>query len=165
MFYGSPEEQEQAALKVIEKHRTAAGLCVKCKPVIEQFDGKMYNIRLERAFHEREELTRVYSELCGKNIDIYCCIGHSYERIQLANLPQAEAFTGNKRINSAAIIGALNNCREEHLKRAYEAENALKQIDNTLRRMEELKQQVNKLRDSIPYEIRDIYDLNLYVRR
>lgn len=71
----------------------------------------------------------------------------------------------NKRLQADLLVESCNEQREKYLKKAYELEQQLIYIDLYKKRFEELKREVEKLNNSIPYEFKSIYELNYNLRR
>lgn len=162
-FYGTRGDQDKAIAERIAAHREAAEMTVKCKPIIQHFNSKCYNCRLDKAL---KDAGRVYAKKYEKYIEIYCYTGaHGYScNFTLARLPIDKFTTDGKRINAGAVIDELNDRRADHLKRAAEIEEAAAHIDETLVRMDAAKRVIDGIRESLPYAVRDIYNLNVYTR-
>lgn len=148
---------------IINEYREAAALTRQIIPVIKQFDNKCFNKRLQNAIQEKTK-SRVY---CGKRYTIFeiYIYNSSYNQITICNIKQADAFTDGKRINAAAIIEGLNEKYQDLLKRAYDLENELQQVELYAAALESLKNQIEKITSNISYQIRDNFDLNYRVTK
>ena len=148
---------------LISEYREAAALTRQIIPVIKTFDNKCYNVRLEKAIQEKTK-ARVY---CNKRYTIFeiYIYNNTYNQITLCNIQQADAFTDGKRINAAAIIEGLNKKYQELLKRAYDLENELHQVELYAAALESLKDQIEKITRNMSYQIKDNFDLNYRVTR
>lgn len=148
---------------IINEYREAAALTRQIIPVIKSFDNKCFNKRLQNAIQEKTK-SRIY---CGKRYTIFeiYIYNSSYSQISICNIKQDDAFTDGKRINAAAIIEGLNEKYQDLLKRAFELENELQQVELYAAALESLKNQIEKITRSIPYQIKDNFDLNYRVTK
>lgn len=70
MYYYKKEDQDAAARAYIKAYRDAAALYPKIKKVIQSFDKKVFNKRLETAL-QNETGARVYIENRPNMIDVH----------------------------------------------------------------------------------------------
>ena len=147
----------------INEYREAAALTRQIIPVIKSFDNKCFNKRLQNAIQEKTK-SRVY---CGKRYSIFeiYIYNSSYNQITICNIKQADAFTDGKRINAAAIIEGLNIKYQDLLKKAFDLENELQQVELYAAALESLKNQIEKITSKMSYQIKDNFDLNYRVTR
>ena len=107
-FYGSIEDANKAAQTRANAYRNAAGYINTVAQIIRQFDGKVYNCRLDKALKEATE-GRVF---CNRNqylFEIYTYPESHYSfHIGLANI-KAEDLTEGKRIPADKIIKTVCN--------------------------------------------------------
>lgn len=158
------EEQDKRIAEKIEYYRECASLFPTVKRVIEQFDGKVYNVKLERALQEATGTKRIHAEKrCnGSYFAIYYY--KDYQRgSDLARMKAEKALSDGKRINAAAIIENMREMREDKLKTAAEIERNLCRVDEVKEQIETIRKAVNSLMDSLPWEIRDTYKLNAHL--
>ena len=148
---------------IITEYREAAKLTRQIIPIIEKFNSKVYNKRLQTALQDITK-QRIY---CEKNqyffrIYIYNSV---YQQITLAQTKTAEALPDTKRIDAAVIIETLNKKYSDLLSDAYELEKHLSQVEYYKSQLEYYKNKVDQLTASIPSQIKDNFDLNYRVRR
>lgn len=159
-FYND-ETRRAGCLKTAEAHRNAAQLFPAIRKTLEQFDGKVFNCRLEKALQEATGC-RVYAKKSKYSIDIYTYIsdyrGNSW--YTLARLKNEDLKDG-KRIPAAAFISSAREYREKHLQEAAELEAAPDTVPEMAEHIRYFIAQANKLVDSIPYVIRDMYGLSI----
>ena len=148
---------------IIKEYREAAALTRQIIPVIQKYNNKCFNKRLQESL-QAETKSRVY---CGKRysfFEIYIYHGHSNQQITLCYIPVEKAFTDGKRINAAAIVESINKKYSDLLSEAYELENKLPLIDQYKKELEYLKQQIDNITATIPNQIQDACRLYYRVR-
>lgn len=148
---------------IIQEYRNAAALTRQIIPVIKNFDNKCFNIRLQNAIQEKTQ-ARVYCQKRYTIFEIYI-YNNTYNQITLCNIQQADAFSDGKRINAAAIIEGLNEKYQDLLKRAYDLENELQQVELYAAALESLKDQIEKIEKNLSYQIRDNFHLNYRITK
>lgn len=149
------DRNEQKALDVAADYRDMAALCTSIKPILQTFDGKCYNCKLKKAL---QEVGRIY---CNKNryIEIFSWTERTRIYATLAAAPLDEALQDGKRLNAAALIADCNLQREKYLKKSYAIEAFLPHVDEYMERFAALKRAVDALRNEVPREHQEIYDL------
>lgn len=138
------------------------GLTLKLIPAIKetvaQFDGKIFNVRLERALKEisnREPLIFISSCEERKYLDVYF---DSYNDFTLVNIID---LLNGKRINATAInskideVSAALREEAEMLSRAVDGE-----VDAVLEEIERIKAEWRRLQNSIPTRVKDIWEID-----
>lgn len=148
---------------IINEYRDAAALTRQLIPIIKKFDHKVYNKRLQTALQDGTK-KRIY---CEKNNYIFRIYVYDsiYNQITLSHLKVEEALPDGKRLEAAVIIESINNKYSELLSDAYELEKHLPQVDLYKSQLEYYKNKVEQLTASIPYQIKDIFDLHYRVRK
>lgn len=158
MRYYSKAERETALKAAINKRRDAAALCIKIKPILQAFDEKVYNVKLERAL---KEAGRMYIEKRGANnrkIYINACVNNEWITLAGYDLPE------NKRINANEFINSANAYRESLLKEAAEIEAQAAHVETYAAQIETLKKALDGVVSPLNYTIREIYGLNYHIR-
>lgn len=160
-YYHSTEDQKKDLDSRIESYRRVAGYTPAIVKILKQFDGKVFNCRLDKAIREAtDNEIGVY-----KRYGFIYISGHymsNYHEITLAAFKEDELQ--NKRINAEKIIEQVITAREELLKKAYSVETYAAQADNI---REYVKQSIEKLESicrALPDDIRDIYNIPYYIR-
>lgn len=171
MFIGSMEQKKENIKKQIEAFRTASKQIGKIKKVVQEFDGKIYNCRFDKAISElsdKEAGLRFYTQDYYTTFAIQCSTSQFYSPVALLETyrpvkGQAKdkciCFDENKRIKADKMIELLNNRYAEILKKAQELENALSNIDATLNQLEQIKHTYKLVADGLPYQIRDTFGI------
>ena len=172
MYYGN-EEQKQAALQhEIDSRREAAAAFPHLRKVLESFDGKVFNCRLEKALREDGNLWIVelkHGGYCGDLLQIRFCHRrgemplYDWHYLLSANLGSATDKNpkwDGKRLPAALLIDAAAEQRAYLLKEAAAIEEARERVPQLTQQMEYLKAQFRALADSIPYTVARICNLN-----
>lgn len=161
MIYGSTELREKEAQKKIDIYRELATFYPAIVPIIKKFDGKVYNKR----FSEALRAAGAYSEKRNNNIYIYGNVQNCgiWSRI-LARVSLDDCVDG-KRINADLLIKDAADTRAGFLRRAYEIETALDKMDIVAAQIKQLDKQLKAILAPIPYEIQDIYGVNVRITR
>lgn len=160
MRYNTYEDKETAAKRLAEDHREAARLFAEIRPVIESFDGKVFNCRFEKALQDhtgRRVFCRKENE---KWIIIYYYSKNFNQYMTIAGL-KTEDLTEGKRINAARFLESGRERYTEHLQKAASLEEAITTAPEIKKQIAELIKMINTLSAKIDsYEARDIFDLN-----
>lgn len=162
-FYGNIEEANKEAIQRATNYRTAAGRINTVAEIVRQFDGKVYNCRLEKALKEATE-NKVF---CSKNdyrLEIYTYPdkGYSYH-ITLAGI-KADDLKEGKRIPAEKIIESLKEHREDLLRKAYEIESNIDQMQQVKAYIQQTKEKLEVYCRSFNNDLRDIYGIPYCVR-
>lgn len=162
-FYGDIEAANKEAQQRAVAYRTATNLIPAITKVVKDFDGKVYNCRLEKALKAATD-NEVF---CSKNdycLEIYTYQRHGYShRIALAYV-KAEDLTEGKRIPAEKIIESLKDHRENLLKRAYDIDTNMDQMPQVKEYIRQTKEKLEAFCRSFPDDLRDIYGLPYCVR-
>jgi len=161
MFYGTNEERIKHIESKIKDLRAIATIYPDVKAVINDFDGKVYNKRFIDALEIKlKDKAHVYAKKEASHIRIEARIldNIKYDFHTIINV-LIEDLTDGKRINAAKFIEALTSRREKFLKEAADLESSLTTIDGLKNQLESLINTYRNIYDSIPYEIRDTWNL------
>ena len=157
MYYYKKEDQDAAARAYIKAYRDAAALYPKIKKVIQSFDKKVFNKRLETALQEGTG-ARVFVENRPNLIDIHVYGPHS-NWITLATLSKDD-FIDGKRIDAGKLIESLTNHRNTLLQTAARYEKQIEEIDQIKIQIKQIKKLLNDVLEPYDYTMRDIYGIN-----
>lgn len=157
MYYYKKEDQDAAARAYIKAYREAAALYPKIKKVIQSFDKKVFNKRLETALQEGTG-ARVFVENRPNLIDIHVYGPHS-NWITLAIL-QKDDFVDGKRINAEKLIESLTDHRNTLLQTAARYEEQIEQIDQVKEQLKQIDKLIKDVLAPYDYTMRDIYGIN-----
>ena len=174
---------ERLTRQHIKQLRRASELCDKVIEVAKKFDGKVLNVRFEKAMEEATKQSVHYSsnyimENYYENFRISwfcddrsvpdmngCSCSYintnSFELCNGYNYTEETSPIINKRIVAANLIPELQKQKEYFLTEADTIENGITKVDEWKERASELVEQINKLHDEIPYEIKDYYGLDI----
>lgn len=161
IYYRSTEERQKDLNNRIESYRQAAAHVPQIIKTLKQFDGKVYNCRLDKALREvTNGKVGVYNQYGF--ISIYACYTTNYHHINFATFRLEDLE--NKRINAEKLIEQVKAARESLLDKAYKVETYSEQADNI---REYVKQSIEKLESickSLPDDIREIYNIPYTIR-
>ena len=161
IYYRSTEERQKDLNNRIESYRQAAAQAPAIIKIIRQFDGKVYNCRLDKALKEATNgKVGVYNQYGF--ISIYACYTTNYHHINFATFRLEDLE--NKRINAEKLIEQVKAARENLLDKAYKVETYSEQADNI---REYVKQSIEKLESickSLPDDIREVYNIPYTIR-
>lgn len=158
MYYYKKEDQDAAARAYIKAYRDAADLYPKIKKVIQSFDKKVFNKRLETAL-QNETGARVFVENRPNMIDVHVYGGPRSTWITLAIL-QKDDFVDGKRIDAGKLIESLTDHRNTLLKTAARYEKQIEEIDQIKIQIKQIKKLLNDVLEPYDYTMRDIYGIN-----
>ena len=162
-FYGNIEDANKAANERIEDYRTAAGYIPAVTRVIKDFDGKVYNCRLEKALRAATD-NRVTVNKNDYSLTIYTYPRNNYSfHITLASIP-AKDLTDGKRIPADKITESLQAHRESILKDAYQIESNMEYMDQVRQYIKETKDKLETYCRSFGNDLRDLYGLPYCIR-
>ena len=162
-FYGSIEEANKEARNRANDYRTAAGYIPEITKIIKDFDGKVYNCRLDKALQAATN-NRVFVSKTEYNFSIYTYPRNHYSfHITLACIP-ADALTDGKRIPADKIIESFKEHRETVLKNAFEIESNIDQMEQVRAYISQTKEKLEAYCRSFNNDLRDIYGLPYCVR-
>ena len=157
MNYYNKEEQEKAARATIDDYRGTAALFSAVKPVIYQFDEKMYNKRFTDALKAALPDIGIYSEKRYNHIEINACLpGGKWHCIAKQDIKEEV----RPRINADVMIEDAASRRADFLKRSSDIEKSLDKIDGVKHQIETLKTALDGITGALSCEIKDIFGLN-----
>lgn len=158
MYYGcTREEQDNAVKALIDCYRGAAALYPQIKKVVQEFDGKVFNKRLQTALQDGTG-ARVFVENRPNMIDVHI-YGPNSNWITLGIL-QKDDMPDGKRINAEKLIVSLTDHRNALLQTAARYEQQIEQIDQVKEQLKQIEKQLKAVLEPYDYTIRDIYGIN-----
>lgn len=158
MYGYTKNEQDNAVQSYIDAYRKAAALYPAIKKVIQNFDKKVFNKRLETALQEGTG-ARVFVENRPNMIDVHVYGGPRSTWITLAIL-QKEDFVDGKRIDAGKLIESLTDHRNTLLQTAARYEKQIEEIDQIKIQIKQIKKLLNDVLEPYDYTMRDIYGIN-----
>ena len=115
MYWGSREEQDKRVKTEVAARREAAAAFPFIRPVLQQFNGKVYNCRFEKALQEAAEGKapgRVYARKDDYwvTVNYYPSTGHvgTAYGLTLCQM-KTEALIDGKRLDGKALDDSLRN--------------------------------------------------------
>lgn len=159
MYYYKKEDQDAAARAYIKAYREAAALYPELKKVIQSFDRKVFNRRLETALQEWTG-ARVYIENRPNMIDVHIFGGPHSNWITLATLSKDD-FIDGKRINAEKLIESLTENRNRLLQTAARYEKQIEEIEQVKIQIKQIKKLLNDVLEPYDYTMRDLYGINI----
>lgn len=148
------EEQKEAIQARADVYRNAAALFPALRKTIEAFDGKIYNCRLEKALRESTG-AHIIAEKRYKWLEISVYMRGFPNQIMLAQI-ELEQLIDGKRIPAALLIESAREKRTARLQQAAALERSIETADQAREQMLQLAEMIKQIRESIPYETRDI---------
>lgn len=156
--------QENLIQLDIDNIDRAIGLINELKKVVKKFDGKVYNVRFDRAVRES-----VGAFVQRQRYEHFPCIAivwypennfidNQFSRNREYYLLHGAELDG-KRINATKTIELLENRAEELEEHKTDLYEGISKIEETLDKYNEIKKQLKELSDEVPYEILDYYDI------
>lgn len=158
----------------INQYRAAANTYPVLREILTRFDGKVLNVKLQKALNEADKENRYYVDLrrnanYGDLLEI--CVHTKFDTSYVAdccvvdiNLKKTGKWDG-KRIPSAAILENARERREEKLRKAAELEAVTyARIDEIKTQMLQIQKMVDTIRSEIPYEARQICNLDYHLK-
>lgn len=166
MIYNESERIKELQSEV-SALRQAARQIAKVKKVVAEFDGKVYNCRLDNAIGalSDDNYRLVMYAAYGSYIYIDCRVQSENKSVTLMYLrkPQTgtetDYFTDKKRVKAAEIIESLNNKYSELMKEAAEIERTIESIDVSIQQIKQLKSMINGIINAMPTKVVDVYGL------
>ncbi|MBO6298758.1 MAG: hypothetical protein J6N53_07915 [Lachnospiraceae bacterium] len=159
MRYGyTRQEQDKAAAEIITGYREAAALFPILRQTAEAWDGKVYNKRFTEALNAATG-QRIFSQVYGETIHFYLYGKHNHQHTIMSI--KKSALMDGKRLDAKTLIDDARSRREEFLRRAADIENAGQKVDTVKEQIETLKNMLRVLGDSLPYEAREIWGVNI----
>lgn len=159
MRYYTREDAEKATRERIKELRTYAGLIPTIKKVFQDFNGKVYNCRVDKAI---QAATGEYikGDKRSETIDFY-----TYNHGNCFTLARMSIkdMTDGKRINAAQVCESLNENRARLLEEAANLERQLDTIGETLKQFEQLKKVWEKIAGGLEWAIIDNYGIKRYL--
>lgn len=158
-FYND-ETRRAGCEKTAEAHRTSASLFPIIRKVFEQFDGKVFNCRLEKALRDATE-RRIFVIKRELYIEVYMYLD-DYRGNSVYNLAfvKCDTLKDGKRISAAAFIDSARSYRENHLREAAQMDAAPETAPELVKQIEYFVAQANKLIDSMPYSVQEMYHVS-----
>lgn len=182
MNYYSREDADNLIKLEIAQYKRAIELVEQLKPVVEKFDGKVFNKRFEDAIEKETceafsvgttntftsyfEMKWYNGRDCVQSVE-KDCYGYSswnYLRsnaLDLVGVPircnVKDVLNENKRINAKAMIEHLDKSAEYFRGKIEELTDGLNKVDAWVEKIRELKKQINELYHEVPSQFRDYY--------
>lgn len=175
------EERQTALRKKAAWFRQAANMATRLKPVIQSFDGIIYNCRFDDAIkqlsdddytlwvdHRNGFFAIDYMTRHCYRSETYLMQGYDYiasnktDHTGSGYKSQWKFFSDNKRIDAAKMIQSLNDFRADLLHQAYELEKTAEELPETLAHIAMLRDSLEKISRSIPISAIDIVGVAKY---
>lgn len=155
----STDSRRQSALDLIQDYRDIADLCAAVKSIIQAFDGKIYNCRVERAL---QELGNIHCEK-KRYLAIYTWTKRKRLYVTLCSAPLEDALQDGKRLNADALLEDCNLQRAKYLQKAYDIVACLPHVEEYRERFSALERAFDALRNEIPRDVQEIFHLSYHL--
>ena len=184
MNYYSREDADNLIKLEIKQYTRAIELIEQIKPIVEKFDGKVFNKRFENAIEKETgesfsvnlvDWGMMYSRFeidwYNQNRSIQSVekdsFGYSHwnylsqSDFDLVGYPRTceavDVLNADKRINGTALLEKLDESVEYFKKKIEELADGLNKVDVWVEKIKELKKQINDLYHEVPSQFRDYY--------
>ncbi len=147
----------------IKDLREIAGIIPALCKVFREFDGKVYNVRFDRAINDVSE-RRIFVDKRSYTIDLYTYLKSSPGNITTIAQFKREDMMDGKRIPADKVIESARSYREKYLQEAYYLESNKEQLYQAREYIRQAVDNLNKYMDSIPYVARELYKIPYQVR-
>ncbi len=161
MRFYTRSEQDKEADSLIKAYRDAAGLLPIIRKVLVQFDGKVFNCRLEKALQEASG-QYIHAKMEYKNLRLYTY--YRWQYITLAECPISEMKDG-KRINADKLIESATERRTGLLQTAADIERTKARADEINAQIAQIEKLLDSVTANICSEAKSIYGLYARVTR
>lgn len=159
--YYDEESRRNGCKKTAAAHRSAADLFPVIRKVFEQFDGKVYNCRFEKALQEAAPDNRVYVHKREYAIEVYTYQNdYRGDSIYMLAYVSTKDLKDGKRIPADKLIESARECRESHLKDAAVLDSAPETAPEMVKQINYFLNQANKIIESLPYDIQEMYHIS-----
>lgn len=146
----------------IKELREIAGIIPTLCKVFREFDGKVYNVRFDRAINDVSD-RRIFVDKRSYTIDLYTFLKSSPGNITtIAQFKRKDMKDGN-RIPADKVVESARSYREEYLQEAYYLESNKEQLYQAREYIRQSVDNLNKYLDSIPCVARELYKIPHYV--
>lgn len=162
-YYHDIEEAHEAARNRAQDYRSATYLIPTVIKILNQFDNKVYNCRLEKALKEATN-NRVFCDKSQYSLQIYTYPEGSYSHhITLASV-KTEDLPEGKRIPADKLIESTHSYREKYLALAFDIESNINQMAQVTAYIEQTKNKLEAFCRSFNTDLRDIYNIPYCIR-
>ena len=160
MGYYTREDQDKAIKAYIDDLQEAVNLFTAVRDVVQEFDGKVFNCRFEKALQDKSE-RRIYAKKEHSRINIY--IYTTPDIYTLASV-QIKDMKDGKRINADLFLESARQYRDERLKEISEARKAAENIDQIKSQIKQLENAIYAITGTVKsYRVKEIYGLNVRI--
>lgn len=154
------EAQDKNARRTISIYRNMASAYPAVEKVGKSFDGKILNIRFERALSEATGL-RVRVRKFETYVDIGAlCDCVTYPLAKIKNKDMADG----KRINAETLAQSALKLRNWYLKESAEIEDVMQNLDEYKEQINRAIEAINAIVEPLNGTAREIYGLNAFGR-
>lgn len=172
MSFYTEEDAIKATEKDIAAYEEANAILPAVRKVVREFDGKVFNCRLEKALkeldprlvvftHYETTIEIAYRPSCGNNNWVTLFSG---SKPSCRYYSEKNSFlTPEKRIDAAKALELMEVKRAERLKEITEYKIFLEHYAETKRQLSMLKKQIDTITSNIPYKMRDYFRMNYRV--
>lgn len=154
------EDQDTAAKTIAAHYRKTADLFPIFQKVFRQFDGKVYNCRLEKALQEATgKYIHTEWNYSGSVLHIEYYSNVMGRSLYLASLDKKDMADG-KRLNAEKLIESAKDRSEDFRRRAEALDATADKVDDIRQQVKAAEKLIRGLIGSLPCEALDIWNLN-----
>ena len=166
---------DNLAALTVKNYRKNAKIADEVMRIITEFDGKVFNKKLESALSERIgrtffvkyekdygrfEITLMYENRSVQSGE-YSCVYQYEDSATLISSWDGSCIDNDKRIHADAINKKIADKKDEYLQRADRIEAGTSRIEEWTKRREAIANEWEELYKEIPSEIRAYYSINM----
>jgi len=156
----SREDQDTAAKTIAAHYREIANLFPIFRKVFQQFDGKVYNCRFEKALQEATgKYIRTEWNYSGSVLHIECYSSVMGRSLYLASLDKKD-MTDGKRLNAEKLTESAKDRSDDFRRRAEALDATAGKVDDIRQQVKAAEKLIRGLIDSLPCEALDVWNLN-----
>jgi len=159
MFFGTNEDRKNRIQKMIDAKKAMLPCFPLVKKIIQDFDGKCYNCKLDKAIEEAAKAANMNIYAGVERNSIYIRAYYDHESKYLFYFHKDDLKEG-KRIDAAKWFEYINAEYSRTQKEIYQMQNELLTIDDTMKQIEVLKKQIETLVEPLSWEVRDTYNIS-----
>ena len=172
MRFYNHEDAEKQVKKDIEAYSEVNAILPAVRKVIRDFDGKIFNVRLEKALQEIHP--RIYVHKRYNTVEIYMYCQHSNNPMTICSsaLPgnsyhdnMKHFIQDNKRINADLALQDMETHRASRLKEIDSWKQFLENREQISVQLEALKKEIDYITDLIPFRMRDYFGIGYRVTK
>lgn len=172
MRFYNYEDAEKQVQKDIEAYSEVNAMLPAVRKVIRDFDGKIFNVKLEKALQQIHPRIYVHKRYSSVEVYMYSQFSSNPLTICSSALPgnsyhdnKKHFIQDNKRINADLALQDIEANRAGRLKEIDSWRQFLQNREQISSQLEALRKEIDYITDLIPYKMRDYFGMGYRVTR